>query len=109
METIVNMNHLILNNSFCTQICQFVLQVIYHPLRFSGMGLFYFGNSFLWKVGFSRFHISYCMFLFYFSYCHKSRMIVFVIKYYSYCFFIITYSRLHVREHKSNLHIHVRI
>ncbi|XP_077280088.1 uncharacterized protein LOC143907286 [Temnothorax americanus] len=33
------------------EICQFTLQITYHRLKFTGMGLFYFGNSFLRKLG----------------------------------------------------------
>ncbi|XP_071632445.1 putative gustatory receptor 28b isoform X1 [Temnothorax longispinosus] len=33
------------------EICQFTLQITYHQLKFTGMGLFYFGNSFLRKWG----------------------------------------------------------
>ncbi|EZA58588.1 hypothetical protein X777_14753, partial [Ooceraea biroi] len=32
-----------------SEIYQFVLQVMHHPLKFTGLGLFYFGNGFLWK------------------------------------------------------------
>ncbi|XP_011707021.1 PREDICTED: uncharacterized protein LOC105462192 [Wasmannia auropunctata] len=32
------------------EICQFTLQIRYHQLKFTGMGLFYFGNSFLRKL-----------------------------------------------------------
>ncbi|XP_029159838.1 uncharacterized protein LOC114931870 [Nylanderia fulva] len=31
------------------EICQFVLQISLQPLKFSGMGLFYFGHKFLFK------------------------------------------------------------
>ncbi|XP_011638413.1 uncharacterized protein LOC105428053 [Pogonomyrmex barbatus] len=31
------------------EICQFSLQLMYHQLKFTGMGLFYFGNSFFRK------------------------------------------------------------
>lgn len=38
------------NNSICMQIYQFSLQIMYNPLKFTGLGLFYFGNSLLRNV-----------------------------------------------------------
>ncbi|KAL6267839.1 hypothetical protein P5V15_000911 [Pogonomyrmex californicus] len=35
--------------NFWKEIHQFTLQLMHHPLKFSGMGLFYFGNKFLIK------------------------------------------------------------
>ncbi|KAG5312957.1 GR28B protein, partial [Pseudoatta argentina] len=35
------------------EIYQFTLQIIHHPLKFTGLGLFYFGNGFLRKVRFN--------------------------------------------------------
>lgn len=47
-------HYLALNSYHYMQIYQFMLQIIHHPLKFSGLGLFHFGNGFLRKV---RFHI----------------------------------------------------
>jgi len=38
------------NYSTYAQIYQFSLQIIYHPLKFTGLGLFYYGNDLLRKV-----------------------------------------------------------
>jgi len=41
------------------QISQFILQIIQHPLRFTALGFFYLGNSFIQKVSFHLYIIFY--------------------------------------------------
>ncbi|KAL6422643.1 hypothetical protein ACFW04_010703 [Cataglyphis niger] len=41
------------------EINQFILQAMQHPLKFTGMGLFYFGNDFLRKFAILDDHVNY--------------------------------------------------
>lgn len=52
VKTILTKKNKLNNNYSLLQIHQFTLQTMQHPLKFSGMGLFYFGNAFLRKVYF---------------------------------------------------------
>ncbi|XP_072754245.1 uncharacterized protein [Anoplolepis gracilipes] len=48
------------------EIHQFILQAIQHPLKFTGMGYFYFGNDFLRKV---HFYTDYLLLINFYSMC----------------------------------------
>jgi len=65
MYETIGINYLNLNNNLFMQIYQFTLQIIHHPLKLSGLGLFDFGNDFLRKVCFYIY-----TFIFYYYYLY---------------------------------------
>lgn len=77
------------------QIYQFTLQMVCHPLKFTGLGLFYFGNGLLRRVSFPIYmYLSLYMYILYIFYqiknykllCHIIGFIFFIsFIFFSYC------------------------